>query len=289
MDSQKKPRGQPGSSRRSAGAPGPTRAGAERRLRRRRLRRVGNALYRTLRFVAEHVQGVYSAYATFLSIAFVGAAALAAFMGVAKVVLEGFAQPWDDSFLRWIAAYRTPVLTQIALELTTLGTGIVLVMVVLVGAAFLWLTHHRHSSYLLLASFFGAWLLNNVLKDVFERPRPLVVYPLATTATSSFPSGHAMTSMAAYGAIALLVTRLETRGAARVLTWMVAALVILLIGATRLYLGVHYLSDILGGYAAGLAWVAFAAAGIAALRFFARRSPAIREDERNLEQPGAPR
>ncbi len=64
--------------------------------------------------------------------------------------------------------------------------------------------------------------------------------------------------------------------------------VILLIGATRLYLGVHYPSDILGGYAAGLAWVAFAAAGMTALRFFARRAPAIHDDERHLE-PGASR
>lgn len=282
------PRGQP-LSRRASGATGAGRAAAERRLRRRRLRRIGNALYRTLRFVAEHVQGVYSAYATFLSIAFVGAAALAAFVGIAKVVLEGFAQPWDDAFLRWMAAYRTPLLTKIALQVTTLGTGIVLLMVVVVGSAFLWLTHHRHSSYLLLASFFGAWLLNNVLKDVFERPRPLVVHPLANAVSSSFPSGHAMTSMAAYGAIALLVTRLEARGAARVLTWAAALLVVLLIGATRLYLGVHYPSDILGGYAAGLAWVAFAGAGVTALRFFARRSPAIHEEEKDLEQPGAPR
>ena len=288
MTNGQRPRGQP-PSRRPPGASGTARAAAERRLRRRRLRRIGNTLHRTLRFVAEHVQGVYSAYATFLSIAFVGAGALAAFVGIAKVVLEGFAQPWDDAFLRWIGAYRTPGLTRVALEVTTLGTSVVLVMVVLVGAAFLWLTRHRHSAYLLLASFFGAWLLDNVLKDVFERPRPMVVQALASAATSSFPSGHAMTSMAAYGAIALLVTRLEGRGAARILTWTLAGLVILLIGATRLYLGVHYPSDVLGGYAAGLAWVAFAAAGMTALRFFARRAPAIHEEERHLERPGARR
>ncbi|HEX9106020.1 MAG TPA: phosphatase PAP2 family protein [Longimicrobiales bacterium] len=284
MDDAQTPR-EPPAHRRAHGSNGALRAAAERRLRRRRLRHVGNTLYGTLRFVAEHVQGVYSAYAAFLSIAFVGAAALAAFVGVAKVVLEGFAQPWDDSFLRWIAAYRTPFLTRIALQVTQLGTGIVLAMIVLIGSSFLWLTRHRHSSYLLLASYFGAWLLNNVLKDVFERPRPLVVSPLAATATWSFPSGHAMTSIAAYGCIALLVTRLEDNGATRAFTWFLAVVVVLLIGASRLYLGVHYPSDVIGGFAAGLAWVAFAAAGMTALQFFARRAPAIHEDERHLERP----
>ncbi len=139
----------------------------ERRRRARRLRRRWNALYHTLRFVARHVQGVYSAYTAFLSIAFVGAAALVAFVGIAKVVLEGFMQPWDDSALRWLASERSGMLTKAALDATVLGSGTVLVVVVVVGATFLWLTRHHYSSYLLLASFFGAWLLNTLLKDVF--------------------------------------------------------------------------------------------------------------------------
>ncbi|HEX9107415.1 MAG TPA: phosphatase PAP2 family protein [Longimicrobiales bacterium] len=258
---------------------------SERRLRARRLRRGWDAFYGMLRFVARHVQGVYSAYAAFLSIAFVGTAALVAFVGIAKVVLEGFLQPWDDLALRWLAGHRTPVLTTLAQQATALGSGVVLVVVVVVGSAFLWLTRHRHSAYLLLASFFGAWLLNMLLKDVFERPRPLVVTHLASAASSSFPSGHAMSSMAAYGAIALLVTRLEESQRARLLTWVLAAALVIVIGASRVYLGVHYPSDVLGGYAAGLAWVAFAAAGMSALRYFGRQEPDIAVQERGLERP----
>ena len=93
-----------------------------------------------------------------------------------------------------------------------------------------------------------------------------------------------MSAMAAYAAIALLVSRLEPRRGARIATWLVAGLIVLGIGASRLYLGVHYPSDVLGGFAAGLAWVAFAAAGMAALRFFGRREPEIREHERSLER-----
>ncbi len=268
--------------------PDPTPASPiERRLRARRVRRAWDAFYRALRWVTAHVHGVYSAYAAFLSIAFVGAAALAAFVGIAKVVLEGPLQPADDRLLEVVAAHRTALLTKVALQATMLGSGIVLVVLVLVGSSFLWLTRHRHSAYLLLASFFGAWLLNTLLKDVFERPRPEVVPHLATFATSSFPSGHAMSSMAAYGAIALLITRLEHGRRARLATWLLAALVILVIGASRIYLGVHYASDILGGYAAGLAWVAFAAAGMSALQFFGRRAPEIHEQERHLEEPPA--
>jgi undecaprenyl-diphosphatase len=257
----------------------------ERRQGARRLRRGWDAFYGTLRFVARHVQGVYSAYAAFLSIAFVGTAALVAFVGIAKVVLEGFLQPWDDQALRWMAMHRTAGLTTVAEQATALGSGVVLVVVVVVGSAFLWLTRHRHSAYLLLASFFGAWLLNMMLKDVFERPRPLVVPHLTSVASASFPSGHAMSSMAAYGAIALLVTRLEDSHRARLLSWGLAAVLVLAIGASRVYLGVHYPSDVLGGYAAGLAWVAFTAAGMSALRYFSRQEPEIRVQERGLEQP----
>ena len=258
---------------------------AERRVRARRLRRGWDGFYRALRWVAGHVRGVYSAYAAFLSIAFVGAAALAAFVGIAKLVLEGPLQSTDDRVLRFVAAYRTPLLTKVALQATSLGSGVVLVLLVLVASSFLWLTRHRYSAYLLLASFVGSWILNTALKDVFERPRPEVVPHLAAVITSSFPSGHAMSSMAAYGAIALLLTRLQRSRAARRTTWLLATIVILVIGASRIYLGVHYASDILGGYAAGLAWVAFAAAGMSALQFFGRRAPAIHEQERHLGGP----
>ncbi len=277
-----------------AATPDPTRSSPaepppiERRLRERRLRgarRAWDAFYGGLRWVAAHAHGVYSAYAAVLSIAFVGAAALAAFVGIAKVVLEGPMQATDEQVLRVVAAHRTALLTRAALQATQLGSGIVLVVLVLVASTFLWLTRHRHSTYLLLASFFGAWVLNTGLKDIFERPRPIIVSHLAAVSTASFPSGHAMTSMAAYGAIALLLTRLERTRPARLATWLLAALVILTIGASRIYLGVHYASDILGGYAAGLAWVAFAAAGMTALQFFGRRAPEIHEQERNLEGP----
>jgi len=263
----------------------PTSPAAERRARPRHLRRAWNAFYGSLRFIALHARSAYSAYAAFLTIAFVGAAALAAFVGIAKVVLEGFTQPWDESVLRAVAAARTPLLTRVALQVTMLGGGVVLVVIVSVGALFLWLTRHRYSAYLLIASSLGAFLLNMLLKDVFERPRPLVVTALAPVATSSFPSGHAMSSMAAYGAIALLLGRLEPRRAARVLVWTIAVLLVVAIGASRVYLGVHYPSDVLGGFAAGLAWIAFAASGLAALQYFGRIEPEIRVQERDLNAP----
>lgn len=245
--------------------------------------RLWDVIYRTLRFVAQHVRGFYPAVLAFLAIAFLGAAAVVAFVALAKVVLEGATAPLDDAILQWFARHRTPLLTTVALEVTQLGTGIVLLMIMLVSAAFLWLTRHRYSAALLLVGVLGASILNIALKDVFLRPRPTSVHPLTVVGSASFPSGHAMVSFVAYAAVALLVSRLESGATFRAVTWSLAILLIAAIGVSRVYLGVHYPSDVVAGYLAGLAWIAFVAAGITALRFFSHRRPQVRAVEHDLD------
>lgn len=260
---------------------------AESSLERRRvprgpLMRLWNVVYGMLRFVAQHVQGFYAAFATFLSIAFLGAAALAVFVALAKVVLEGVAQGMDDQVLRWFALHRTPGLTAAALRVTSLGSDVVVIMLVVVFSALLWLTNHRYSTLLLLIGVLGAAILNWALKDVFLRPRPSVVRRLAVVNSTSFPSGHAMVSMVAYAAVALLISRLEDSRPLRGVTWTIAVLLILLIGTSRVYLGVHYPTDVLAGFAAGLAWIAFVVAGLRAVHFFSTRKPEVRAVEHDL-------
>lgn len=260
----------------------------ERRAAPRRWRaRLWNVIYRTLRFVAQHVGGFYPAVLAFLAIAFLGAAALVAFVALAKVVLEGATTPTDDAILQWFARHRTPILTAVALQVTQLGTGIVLWMLMLVSAAFLWLTNHRYSAGLLFVGILGASILNVALKDVFLRPRPSSVHPLTIVGSASFPSGHAMVSFVAYAAVALLVSRLESGAALRAVTWLLTLLLIGAIGLSRVYLGVHYPSDVVAGYLAGLAWLAFVATGITALRFFAHRQPQVRAVEHDLDAEAA--
>jgi undecaprenyl-diphosphatase len=148
---------------------------------------------------------------------------------------------------------------------------------------FLWQTQHKWSVYLLMLGVLGGKLFNTLLKEFYERPRPSVVQWVTEVHSASFPSGHAMSSMVVYGSVAYLVGRLEARTRLRRTTWILAALVILAIGISRMYLGVHYPSDVIAGFVGGLAWLAFVVACMSALKFFAQRRPETRTEERDLE------
>src|SRR5690606_25799139 len=92
--------------------------------------------------------------------------------------------------------------------ITTLGNGVVLILIVLVAATFLWITHHRWSVYILIVGLIGGKLLNTLLKSVFDRTRPGVVEWAYEVTSPSFPSGHAMGAFITYGTVAYLVGRL---------------------------------------------------------------------------------
>lgn len=244
-----------------------------------------DALYSTLRFIARHVHGFFGALAAFVTVGVVvGVAAVMAFGVIARAVSAGLTQSFDERALRWFETNRSPLLDKVMLEITTLGTGVVLVMIVLVASVFLWQTQHRWSVYLLMLGVLGGKLLNTLLKALYERPRPSVVQWVTEVHSASFPSGHAMSSMVVYGSVAYLVGRLEPSLKLRHTTWTLAALVILAIGASRMYLGVHYPSDIIAGFVGGLAWLAFVASSMTALKFFADRRPETHVEEHDLEK-----
>ena len=202
------------------------------------------------------------------------------FTEFAERVMSGGTQAFDEAILRWISAHHSKALTDTMLEITTLGTGTVLVMIVCVAALFLTLTKHRYSALLLLVATGGGLILDMVLKLQFNRPRPHVFIWGTQAFGSSFPSGHAMGATITYSTVAYLAARLHRRAWARWLTMSVALLVILLIGVSRIYLGVHYPSDVLAGIIMGLAWAAFCMATLEAIQRFAeRRAPQVKEDE----------
>ena len=194
-----------------------------------------------------------------------------AFAGLGEWVREGGTQQYDVAALQWMNRQHTPLLTQIAKELTYLGTGSVVLMIVAVAAMFLWHTEHKHSARLLLASVAGNILLNGMLKLYFARPRPAVFEWQTNAASSSFPSGHAMSATVTYATVAYLVMRLQKHHWSRVLTGTTAVIFIVLISTTRLYLGVHYPSDVIAGMVIGLAWAAFCMATLEASLVLARR------------------
>ncbi len=231
-----------------------------------------NLLFRALRFLGVRADRFYTSVGIFLIVGVVIAiAGTLAFAELGEHVRSGGTQTFDVAVLKWLGAHHTTLLTAAAVELTYLGTGTVVLMIVGVAALFLWHTEHKHSARLLLAAVAGNILLNGALKLVFHRPRPSVFEWQTVAVSSSFPSGHAMSATVCYGTVAYLVARLQKHRWSRVLTLIGAVLLILLICATRLYLGVHYPSDVIAGILVGLAWASFCMATLEASLVIARR------------------
>ena len=235
-----------------------------------------NLIFRALRKLGSHGRNFYAVVGIFLVVgALIAVLGTLAFAQLGDVVRQGRTQAFDTAVLRWIGERHTPFFTTIMNEITPLGTGVVVLMVVGVAAAFLWRTEHKHSARLLLAATAGSILLNNVLKLYFDRPRPEVFERLTHAASSSFPSGHAMSATVVYGTVGYLLARLQKSAWARTVTLLFAITMIVLICFTRLYLGVHYPSDVLAGIIIGLAWSGFCMATLeASLALARRRAPA---------------
>ncbi len=197
------------------------------------------------------------------------------FVRIADSVLEGETTQFDEGVLRWLDRHATPMLDRMAIEVTALGSGLVVVVVVLSLSAVLWQLRQRYLVYLLWLTTGGSALLNVILKYSFDRPRPRVFewrvhYPV----TSSFPSGHAMTAAVVYLTVAIIVFRIDGSRRLGFIALFCSAILMLLVGLSRLYVGVHYPSDVVAGYAAGVGWTGLCAALIGILRTRAERLPA---------------
>jgi membrane-associated phospholipid phosphatase len=159
----------------------------------------------------------------------------------------------------WVAdglhAHLVPSATGALAAITTLGSTPALALVAAAASTYLLGRGRRLDAALPVAAMVGAQLLTWGLKAIFERPRPSFNDPVATATWFSFPSGHALSSIALYGAIAYLASRSLRSANARFAVLGGTALLVAAIGFSRLYLGVHYLTDVLAGYSAGLAWL----------------------------------
>ncbi|GAC1410619.1 MAG: hypothetical protein NVSMB57_04530 [Actinomycetota bacterium] len=161
---------------------------------------------------------------------------------------------FDQPVLDWIVLHRSGGTTAIMKAITVLGSPIFLT----VAAAAIGITLAVRRSWLriwlVVGGVAGASLLERLVKIVISRPRP-TVHALVKASGYGFPSGHATMSAAFYGALALVIARSLRSWPRVVATWAVAVVLIALIGFSRLYLGVHYLTDVLGGFALGLMWL----------------------------------
>lgn len=152
---------------------------------------------------------------------------------------------WDAALLRQVGELRTGWLSLLVDVVTRTG-GVLVVVPVAVGAGWLWRRAQRSDAVLLVVAAATSSLLATGSKSWVQRPRPEVITPLAETTTLSFPSGHTLTAVGAYGVIAVLLWRHSHRRSA-----LLAAGWVLLVGASRIYLGVHYPTDVLASLVAG--------------------------------------
>ena len=144
-----------------------------------------------------------------------------------------------------------------ARDLTSLGSHIVIVITTCAIAGCLFLAHKPGLAWLMLLAVGGGIVLNNLLKLLFARQRPHVITSSARVFTTSFPSGHATLSASAYLTIGALLSRDSPSPEISLYLMALAVFVTVLVGFSRIYLGVHYPTDVLAGWCIGAAWAIF--------------------------------
>jgi membrane-associated phospholipid phosphatase len=184
----------------------------------------------------------------------IAAIALFVFGWLAEEMLEGDTQQFDAFVRTAVHQFATPSLTRLMQVFSFLGSvAAVTAMSLLVVCVSLYFRHSRTAA-LLAITMLGVAALNVALKHAFHRPRPVAFFG-ATPNSYSFPSGHALGSLCFYGILAaILAGRVRGRGA-KFCVWITAALLVGMIGLSRIYLGVHYPSDVIAGYCAATVWV----------------------------------
>lgn len=163
---------------------------------------------------------------------------------------------FDHKWIGRIQAQESPGWTQTAETLSWIGNTKMVILIEIALLAFLLLVPRlRWEPLLLLAATLGSAMLNILLKNVFQRERP-DINRLAEEYSFSFPSGHSMGAFALYGILAYILWRLIRPLPLRIASLALCVLLTLTIGLSRIYLGVHYPSDVIGGYIASGAWLA---------------------------------
>jgi len=182
-------------------------------------------------------------------------ATLIFFGWLADEALEGETRHFDEATRAAVHQLASPTLTMIMRGLSFIGSTLTLtIMTTVVVIRFVMLKWGREAK-LFPITMIGAGLLNVTLKLAFKRPRPVPFFNLTAPETYSFPSGHSLSSACFFGVLAaMLTTRVKSRRV-RVIVWVVCTLMFVLIGFSRIYLGVHHTTDVIAGFAAALIWI----------------------------------
>ena len=207
-------------------------------------------------------------------VAFLAAAVVIFLLGkAASEVIEGDTLAYDRALLlllRQPGDPGTPIgpqwLRQVMIDVTALGSVAVLTIITTLAAGYLVAARKRALAAFTVGAVAGGALLGTLLKAVYARARPDLVAHLVGTDSASFPSGHAMNSAVTFLTLAVLLSRAETSVALRRYLMSVAIGLTLLIGFSRLYLGVHWPTDVLAGWIVGGLWATACSLGAKALQ-----------------------
>lgn len=171
-----------------------------------------------------------------------------------------------------------PMIEEIGRDLTALGGVIVLTLATLATSGFFLLRRQYTSAAYLVATVGGGILLSSYAKGFFDRPRPELVPHGSIVHTASFPSGHSMMAAITYITLAVLISRVLSQRRLKVYVIAVAVVVTVLVGISRVYLGVHWPTDVLSGWLVGLAWAMICLVGARLLASYGHVEPDADEE-----------
>ena len=196
-----------------------------------------------------------------LLIMIVAAVLLFVFAVLADEVAEGDTRAFDERVLLALRAAGDPAdpigprwFEEMMRDFTAIGGTGVLVLMVLAVAGFLTLTGKGHAALAIIVAVSGGTLLSQTMKWAYARPRPELVPHGAEVYTASFPSGHAMMSAIVYLTLGAMLARTQSSQAVKAYIISVAIFLTVLVGTSRVYLGVHWPTDVLAGWALGALW-----------------------------------
>jgi membrane-associated phospholipid phosphatase len=218
------------------------------------------------RFTREGAVGLY------LTAGFLASCALVIlFAGLADSIVDLHGTtPFDQQVTAAIQEFHSPARDRAMRAMTFLGGHSFLLPATIVVVALLFFRDRRVSALLFAGVVVGGLLLETVLKIVYHRARPALWEALVTEKTYSFPSGHATMATLFYGAGAAVILHVSRRQVVRAAALSVATLVILAVAYSRIYLGAHWTTDVVGGMLIGFFWVVVCATGT---EYLARRKP----------------
>lgn len=199
-------------------------------------------------------------------IAIVSVAGLLLLFGVvAEAVEDGITHDIDSALLLALRSTGNtadpigpPWVEEGMRDISAMGSTSILTIITLAVVGYLAFTRRGHAALMVLGSVMSGTLVSQLLKVGFARPRPDLVPHATEVFTASFPSGHAMMSAVVYLTLGTLLARTESRRRVKSYVMAVAAVITLLVGLSRIYLGVHWPSDVVAGWALGAGWAALA-------------------------------